>query len=195
MLTKVVPAVVVGLLALTVPVLADRSQPAPVGQAVPENLDFGVFKRPATDADRLPKAVVESPLNERFQIIRAGDRLVAASRLVGQVAGYRFFVLPGRNDTLCFVGTKGRGADAYSAGSCDPIRSMRQGFMITATGIKNAYIVGGVAPDGYTQAAINGQTVPIVGNAFFATVPPGKITARLDGPNVRSRTKRFTMSG
>src|SRR4051794_35899614 len=69
------------------------------GQSSTTKVSLSIFKRPQTAADRLPRKIVATHMATHFA---NGD-----SRLVGHLAGASWYAVPGEDNTVCLMGTKG----------------------------------------------------------------------------------------
>ncbi len=196
MLYKLLPAVLVGVIAAAIPVFADGGSGAdrPAARSLPANLDLGVFKRRATAADRLPRSISGLQLARQIQVVRAGDRLVTASRFVGRFAGFRFFVVPGRDQHVCIFGTGGSGRKAVAFGSCSPADSLQTGMITTGVGVGDGVALAGVVADGFESATLGRQAAPVVGNVFFLTAPTSRFDIRLEGAGMTTRVRQLDFS-
>lgn len=193
MLQKLLPAVLVGAIAITIPVVADDSPQRPV-RSLPANLDLSVFKQRATAEDQLSPAIARTGAPRLFQTVKVGERTAVASRLVGRFADFDHFAIPGKDGTVCLFSSPSAGSDGAVGGSCSPASQLKSSAIVSGTGLNGRQIaLAGLIEDGYERAEIDGQSAPVVNNTFFLTVPRGRFTIRLEGFSVPSRKLTMTL--
>jgi hypothetical protein len=102
---------------------------------------------------------------------------------VGELDGYRFFVIPGKDHEVCLMGLHGRGAAATDFGGCSPLDVLAKGVIWRSRQDGRVVDVVGLLRDGYTRVTADGQSVPVEHNVFFLHLT-GTLLARASGPNV-----------
>lgn len=124
--------------------------------------------RPALKSDRLPPWIQTTPAASRFDD-------PSRARLGAVVGERRYFVVPGRGNSLCLIFTEGAGADGSSGGTCAGRVTLRTGSIyLSQPNADGTATIAGIASDELTQAYSGSESVPVSGNVYVlrnATAP------------------------
>lgn len=135
---------------------------------------ISALKRAPGAADTLPAALLALPIAERF-----ADP--ADARRVATVGRRSYYLIPGRDDSVCLVYTSGTGTDLVSAGACGARAAfLSNGIWFSEVLSQDRVELSLVVPDGYERATTHGRSVRVLNNvAVFSPGPVDDVT--LDG--------------
>lgn len=135
---------------------------------------IALLDRARSENDRLPAALLRLPVAEYF-----GDPLGA--RFATSDGLRRFFLVPGKGQSLCLVYASGTGSDLVSAGTCSPLAGLLgSGIYFSEVLAPGQVSVALVVPDGYQTAEMAGRSARVDNNV--AVLPPGPTgPVRLNG--------------
>jgi hypothetical protein len=151
------------LIAIAVAVVSAATGGSPPPKAPSGKISL--LDKPQSLEDRLPSALLELPVADHFVA-------PSAARFATADGPRRFFLVPGRNQSICLIYTSGTGSDLVSGGTCSPLAGfLGNGIYLSEVLAPNEVSVALVVPDGYERAEINGREAQVRNNV--AIVPPG----------------------
>ena len=134
--------------------------------------------------DRLPASIRNSHFSAAFaHPLRA--------RYAGRsLSGFRFYVIAGKENYLCLVGTKGSGVFAETYGVCNGREVLKSSAIWIARGPdgRGRFEVAALVSDGYSALAGASSRAAVRNNVAFIRVPDGALSLRLSGANRQALT-------
>jgi hypothetical protein len=159
---------------------------------------LSVLERPRAAADRLTEDEVGSTPDEVRQALLGHGAPPAAAgrgwdldagRLALERDGFRYYVIPAPDDSICLVV---RAADgSKGAMTCDDRLALVTAGAISLTFDGGGRRFAGVVGDGFDTVSASGASEPIVGNVAAIRVPKEVHTVTMSGPAGHHQVRVF----